>query len=242
MDRTLTLDFPSGKRIAFSYPQSATMDAVVEKILRHNEYGKLWFIQGKTIVDIGANVGCASVFFAVAHPQATVYALEPAKEAFEYLKKNTSELANVRAFNVGAYDRDTQMELHLGKEASATNSLLPGSMTSEKSETVQLRRISTFLKEQGVEHIDLLKLDTEGVEIAILRDLRPMINSIDAMYVEYHSEEDRLELDRILSNRFVLFTSEAEHPHRGVVSYVARELVAAKTDYDQLRMRPSGLD
>src|SRR5690348_13938030 len=95
MDRTLTLDFPSGKRIAFSYPQSATMDAVVEKILRHNEYGKLWFIQAKTIVDIGANVGCASVFFAVAHPQATVYALEPAKEAFDYLKKNTAELANV---------------------------------------------------------------------------------------------------------------------------------------------------
>jgi hypothetical protein len=106
------------------------------------------------------------------------------------------------------------------------------------SETIQLRRLSTFFAEQAIEHISLLKLDTEGAELPILNDILPMLPRIDALFVEYHSEADRLELDRMLTPTYTLFASRAEHPHRGLMCFVAKPILAGKTTWDGVRIDP----
>jgi FkbM family methyltransferase len=237
MTRTLTLNLPGGRQIPFVYPYSPLMEAVCQNILARNEYPPLPFLEAKTIVDVGANIGATAVCFSVQYPQATLYALEPAREAFGFLEQNTASLANVKRFNVGAFDKDTTATLHLGSQASVTNSLVANVMTEGgASETVQLRRLSTFLAEQGIEHISLLKLDTEGAELPILNDILPMLPRIDAIFVEYHSESDRLELDRMLTPTYTLFASRAEHPHRGLMCFVAKGVLAGKTTWDGVKI------
>jgi FkbM family methyltransferase len=236
MTKTATLNFKDGRTLEFVYPYSPMMESVCGQVFARNEYRPLPFLEPHTIVDVGANIGATAVFFSATYPNAKIYALEPAREAFSFLQRNTATLPNVRLFNFGAFDKDTTAGLYLGNEASVTNSLVANVMTSAASETVQLRRMSTFLAEQGIDRISLLKLDTEGAELPILNDLLPMLPRIDAIFVEYHSEPDRLELDRMLTPTYIVFASRAEHPHRGLMCYVAKSVLAGKTTWDAVKI------
>jgi hypothetical protein len=76
------------------------------------------------------------------------------------------------------------------------------------------------LTELNIESISVLKVDTEGLELPILRALGNNLLKTDVIYLEYHSERDRRDLDHLLADRFVLFASQATEPDRGTVCYV----------------------
>src|SRR4051812_28418804 len=118
MNRTVSIRFPTGGEIPFTFPSSPLMDAVVDRIFQQNEYPQIPFLAPGIIVDIGANVGATALLFTGYYPSASIYCLEPSREAFEYLKQNTAPLGNVRVFNVGAHDRDAEVQLHVGRDAS----------------------------------------------------------------------------------------------------------------------------
>jgi FkbM family methyltransferase len=193
--------------------------------------------------------------FCAQYPRARVLALEPAREAFELLVHNTKDnFPNVIPFQIGAFDRDAEATMHLGVEASVTNSIVANTLTGTASETIRLRRLSAFLAEEQIDHVSLLKLDTEGAEVPILNDLRVTgwldgggdgggDAKIDAMFVEYHSETDRLEIDRILcgpDGAYVLFTAGAQHAHRGLMCYASKRVLSAKTSWNTVALqRPS---
>jgi len=194
MTATLQLRLPDGREIPIRYPSSPLMDAVVREVFSGAEYPRLDFIAaaGSAIVDLGANVGCSAIVFAVKYPEAVVYALEPAKDAFAFLVDNTAPFPNIRNFQIGAFDRDASARLFHGCGGSVTNSLFSGGLAADTpGETVQLRRISSFLREQNVSRIAVLKIDTEGAELPILRDLAGHFPQVDAIHVEFHSEADR---------------------------------------------------
>src|SRR5262249_32163910 len=137
------------------------------------------------ILDVGANIGCASILFAAFYPGKTVFAVEPAADTFELLQMNVTPLPNVRAFHCGMYDRDCTMKLYKGQVSSVTNSVAASAHNTAAFEEVTLRRISAFIAEQGIDRISILKVDTEGAEVAILRDVQPLLPRIDAVYFEY---------------------------------------------------------
>ena len=179
-------------------------------------------------------MGCASLLFAGTYPDATVVALEPATEAYAYLKRNAAQFPQIRPFNVGAFDQDCTAVMYLGREASVTNSVRPNVFMGERQEQVTLRRLSTFLPEHGIQHVSLLKIDTEGAEVAILRDVSRMLDQFDSFMIEYHSEEDRFEIDQLLHKDFILFASSAELPHRGTLTYVSRRLINEVTNCNEI--------
>ena len=53
------------------------------------------------VIDIGASVGAAAVFFSLAYPDATVFAFEPASEPYRLLRSNADARPNVHAYNFG---------------------------------------------------------------------------------------------------------------------------------------------
>ena len=93
-----------------------------------------------------------------------------------------------------------------------------------------------MIAEHGISRIGLLKLDTEGSEVPILRDLEDFLDRIDAVFLEYHSEADRLEIDRILSSRFDLCKATIDLVHRGTLAYVAKAIIASRTHFDRLEI------
>jgi len=177
----------------------------------------------KTIVDIGANVGAATIYFAFQYPTARICSFEPSPDSFALLTANTTDLPQVRRFAFGLFDRDQQSLLYRGKDDAVENSIGRSCELSEEAFAITLRSADAALTEAGVDQIDILKLDTEGCELPILRSLSSRLPRTGVIYLEFHSERDRQEIDRLLLPTHALFQGWIMKPYRGELCYVARQ-------------------
>lgn len=139
------------------------------------------------IFDIGAHVGESIDFFRRIFPGALLYSFEPDPDSFAKLKSFADD--KTFCFNIALSDKTGQVDFFRNRIAH-TNSLLPVNINSEDSiylqkvrlgqETWELdrfnkkiivnaKRLDEFCAEQGVEHIDLLKIDVQGAETKVLR-------------------------------------------------------------------------
>ncbi len=216
--------------ITLRYPASGALDYCFEEVFGRQDYPFLPFLEPEStaVIDVGANVGCASVWFALLYPSKTIYAFEPGREAFGYLRDNAKQFPNLHPYHYGWYDRHAEVQLFLGG-ASCHHSLTQSSPTPPNQELITVRRASAVVKELGIDRIAVLKIDTEGSEVAIFRDLEPFFDRIDSVFFEYHSEADRIEIDRLLGSRFLLYSGRVLGVHRGAFGYVAKDLIARRT-------------
>jgi FkbM family methyltransferase len=173
-----------------------------------------------TIVDIGAHVGSATLYFRHVYPQARIFCFEPNPVCFELLTRNIKGDMNIHASNVALGPTNAQQQLFAGVYSSMQASLIPNEENRKTGPMVAVRAVSEILTELKIESISLLKVDTEGLELPILRALGNNLLTVDVIYLEYHSERDRRDLDQLLAERFVLFASQATKPDRGTVCYV----------------------
>ena len=178
-----------------------------------------------TVVDIGANVGAASIFFAMAYPDAKIYAFEPGSVPVLLLQQNVDLLRQVKAFPFGLYSHNKTLSLFQGKTDSVESSVCATNRTTGEGEQIQLKDASEFLATQGIENIDIMKIDTEGCEVPILQSLQKYLPEVKVLYVEYHSERDRRLIDGILAETHVLWKGHVTFAYRGEFCYLRRDLV-----------------
>lgn len=241
-DRQVTVEV-NGRRMELRYPHTPGILPYLRSVLAGREYPLFarGDYQAAVVVDIGAHVGCAAMYFATAYPGAAVYSFEPAQRSFRLLEQNCRPLHNVRCHPYGLFDREASADLHYGATSSMQNSLAAGPDTRAEGERVALRRASSELRRLGIEAISILKLDTEGCELPILRELAGWLPRTDVLHLEYHSEEDRLALEELLRPHFQLWRAGAEHVHRGSNAYLSRALVERYPALSQPRLRAPSL-
>jgi FkbM family methyltransferase len=204
---------------------------ISQEILDGHTYPEVSFVKDvSTILDVGANIGAACVFLAATYPNATVYALEPGGSAFSLLQQNTEPLSNIRIFPFGLFSSDRVLPLYRGHNDSVESSVCPTTRTGEDCETIRLRSAPQFLLEQGIAHVDILKIDTEGCEVPILRSLRSCLAEVKVIYVEYHSDRDRRLIDELLAETHVLWRAQSTLVHRGEFCYVKRALLPPESE------------
>ena len=197
-----------------------------ESILAGRTYPRLPGVEDvSTIVDIGANCGAASVYFARSYPEATIHAIEPASAPFKLLARNTRSLPNAQLHNLGLFSADRAATLYAGVHDAGTASIFerPGRNT-KSSEEITLREARGWLREQAIDSIDVLKVDVEGCEAEILENIRDTLPTVKALYVEYDSVSARREIDQWLEPTHelvhgVMFLDQGEviYVHRTVL-------------------------
>jgi FkbM family methyltransferase len=139
------------------------------------------------IIDCGANIGLATLYFKTLYPAARVLAFEPDPGTFELLKENVraNRLEGVTEINKALYDAEGSTELHYDPAGS-------GSLLMSLYGTLQgSRRVETVMLSRYIdEPVDLLKMDIEGAEDAVLRDLSAQgkMALIRQLIVEYHHQ------------------------------------------------------
>lgn len=146
--------------------------------------------QPAAIIDAGANIGLASIFFANRFPDARIIAVEPEESNLEALRKNIAPYGNISAVSGAVWCEDAIIELvdpgsgKWGLMTRPKNGLdaPPGRMVRE----VRGMTIDTLMKEQGIGHIDILKMDIEGAELEVLRDSAAWIEKVDVLILELH--------------------------------------------------------
>lgn len=223
MIRTCHLTFPgrSGP-LAFDYFESS--ERHISAILNGTTYPAVPDVgEVRTILDIGANVGAATVAFAARYPQATIHACEPGPTPRSLLERNVAGLDRIRVHPVGLHDHDGSVPLYRSRWDPMSASVEVSAENGGEFDEICLRDAAAWMDEQQVGTIDVMKIDTEGCELPILRCLADRALQSKLIYLEYHSDDDRRLIDAWLEPTHVLASAKADHPHRGDVCYVSRQ-------------------
>lgn len=114
-------------------------------------------------VDIGANVGNHTIFFAPFFRR--VFSFEPNPKTFRLLQLNADLVDNVTCFNAGISDSDREGLLDLRYHNTGVSRISETSTADTVS--IELKRLDSFVGD--VEDIRLVKIDVEGHEAQVLR-------------------------------------------------------------------------
>ena len=116
----------------------------------------------KTIIDCGANAGCASVYFKNKYPDATIVAIEPEPSNFKILTMNTEKYKDVHCLNYGIWNKSTNLEII--NEGKGNWSFSTNEVDYENENTIKAISIEEIMKRYDLKQIDILKIDIEGSE------------------------------------------------------------------------------
>lgn len=121
------------------------------------------------VVDVGAYRGDFAAAALAAFPGSSALLFEPGPSKAAALRERYRGDPNVRVFEVALGDEQGDALLH-EQEDSATDSLLPSAEAAEEAtRPVRVRRLDAVLDEEGVPSVDLLKVDTQGYDLRVLR-------------------------------------------------------------------------
>jgi FkbM family methyltransferase len=144
----------------------------------------------QTIFDVGANVGDTTLEYVHSFPKAQVWSFEPVSKTFEELKRRTKNFGNVHSYNLALGEKEEAKQIKLFDDnLSYLNSLKPLAMNeaqTARTETIQVTTLDSFLEKEKISSVDLLKIDTEGYELSVLRGAQSAIanNKIKLIFLE----------------------------------------------------------
>ena len=125
-----------------------------------------------TFVDIGAGCGAGSLFVALrAGPRARVLAVEPQPLLFERLVYNLRQnpAATVKALDCALADIDGPVTLfYHAYDLAETSMRIVNAENDGISLRASAKSLATLAREEGLDRIDMMKLDVEGAEDLVL--------------------------------------------------------------------------
>lgn len=140
--------------------------------------------EAPTIVDAGANIGVAALWFLAHHPGARLHAFEPEPENFRLLSANLGGMPGVVLNQAAVGARDATVELHLASHG-AVHSVADSSVGS-RTVSVPCLALEGYLARHSVARVDLLKLDVEGSEADVVAGLGPRLGDVGVIVGEMH--------------------------------------------------------
>ncbi len=144
----------------------------------------------KIIVDAGANIGIASIYFSNKFPDARIIAIEPEKNNYEILIKNIESYKNITPILGALWNEDAILNVvdcglgNWGFMMQAQNGEI--GLCEKRICKVRGMTVNTIMKEQDINHIDIFKIDIEGSEREVFQDASSWIGNVDSIIIELH--------------------------------------------------------
>lgn len=163
--------------------------------------GEDWFINRYVanvdkgiILDVGANVGNYSIKIRRSNSSVEIFCFEPHPLNFEKLQYNTAQ-SNMNHFNVGVGSVAGKLTLYdyANNDGSSHASLYKEvieEIHKQKSveHEVEVITLDEFAKKYGIKEVHLLKIDTEGHELAVLKGFEGLIRAgkVNLIHFEFN--------------------------------------------------------
>jgi len=148
------------------------------------------------IFDIGANVGDIALRYRQDFPQATLHCFEPFPASFAQLTEKTAGDEKIQRHALAVAEQCGTANLHV-HSAAPMNSLLPNDERADQywdqklfddaaQLTVETVTVDAFAAREQVGHIDILKIDVQGGEYAVLQGAQQLLRAqqVGLVYLE----------------------------------------------------------
>ena len=164
-----------------------TSDAeVYREVFLGNEYEFPITFSPRSIIDVGANCGITSIYYANRYPEATIWALEPETSNYRALVRNTRSYPNVIPVQAALWKADGQVE---------TFSKYPRFSSWDKygfrvrdGTGCPAFTLTTLMRRIGIETVDILKIDVESGEKEIFETCDWM-DKVRLLAIELHDRD-----------------------------------------------------
>lgn len=123
------------------------------------------------IFDIGAHFGQTSLHFKKCFPSASVHSFEPVLENFIELKFNTRHKKEIHLNHLalGSSVGTTYMLKGTSNQTHQVHCYPEKPLKNERASSVRMETIDSYMIQNQIPHIDLLKIDVEGYELEVLK-------------------------------------------------------------------------
>lgn len=141
---------------------------------------------GMTFVDVGAHAGYFTLLARrLISTRGKVYAFEPAPENFALLRRNLelNGFHDVTVFQKAVADRTGTAEFFLSDRESGWHSIYPTVNGASRCARVEVTTLDDAFTAQGWPRIDVVKIDAEGAEYAVLSGMRRLLEQRNPLHL-----------------------------------------------------------
>ena len=231
-----------------------------------DQYLKTLINYNPLIFDVGANNGQSVENFKKIYPEAKFHCFEPNPDVWNILDKNYKDNKNVVTNIIAVSDQIGTNKFHIyaNSKHSSFNKLIPNHQyTKERSKTFNLKEseylkkivdvktitLDKYCEENNVNHIDILKIDTEGHDEKVLAGAKNLIkeNKISIIKVELRFSEvyEKYSLDiydiekHITPYGYKLFGNNAYGNFYSDYTWLSDHLYISKDIYNNIKKNKS---
>jgi FkbM family methyltransferase len=168
----------------------------------------------RTIVDVGANCGITSIFYANRYPDATVVAVEAETSNYAALLNNTRAYSNIVPVHAALWHTDGQVEVF--PPWPRWKSWGKWGFRVREGSGCPALTLPTLMRDIGIETVDILKIDVEGAEREIFSTCTWM-DKVRVLAIELHDRDVPGCSDAVNS-----VTGDFQKIERGMVTFYSR--------------------
>lgn len=193
-----------GKNIVW-YENSEEFGELKKELYTEHRYYLELDKEDPTILDLGAHIGLATLYFKQIYPDAKITAIEPYQANFLLLKRNVedNQLSDVSLVQAAVAPKSGEIVLHaaegIGEWMSGVGIIQSGWRGVQRTKPVKVEAVSIL--DYLNEPVDLLKMDIEGMEYEVIRTAADKLRNVKQMIVEVHPRKDHriAEIEKILT-------------------------------------------
>lgn len=191
--RFKTYDFETIYLSGYNRPillRSFTTDySTFKQIFHKKEYDIELGFEPKVIIDAGANIGLASIYFSNNYPNAKVLAIEPETSNYKKLLETVDGYNNILPIKAALHHTANE-ELEIIDQGVGHWGFATKTIDHNKIDTVDIVNtvcISDFFIKYKFRQIDILKIDIEGAEIEVFRkNFENWLPKVRCIIIEFH--------------------------------------------------------
>lgn len=164
-----------GIRILKSLPHGLDVHSDIRRLLP--------YIPISTVFDVGANIGQSAVPLASTYRHATIHCFEPLQASFSKLTRTIEDNKRIFAHHIALGDDEGSKILVVTEKTTRcriSNSILPGQVI----ENIRATTLDLFCKQNSIEQIDFLKIDTEGYDLKVLKGAQDLLSKQKILFIQ----------------------------------------------------------
>ncbi len=150
-------------------------------------------------IDVGANDGVTARRIVEVFPLATVHAFEGSPDTFQRLRSATQDIAAIRPLALAAGPNDGTVEFQIAADDRLSGVLPPSDLGKRyyadaadvtRTVTVPMVRLDAWAKREGIGRVDLVKVDTQGFDLQVLRGCAELLPNVRAINCEFQFAQE----------------------------------------------------